>query len=66
LIIGRSSANDLSPFGNRRYVVIELEDPETVAYASDFWKSGYYLVLISVEGLINKLNRSSEKTLETH
>jgi hypothetical protein len=31
LIIGRASASDLSPFGHRRYVVIELEDPETTA-----------------------------------
>lgn len=66
VIIGRTCAADLSPFGNRRYVVIELEDPETAAYAGDFWRNGYYLVLISVEGLVNKLSTAVGKTMETH
>jgi hypothetical protein len=66
VIIGRTSASDLSPFGHRRYVVLEIEDSEAMAYARDCWASGYYLMLISVEGLINKLNRSGEKTVETH
>jgi hypothetical protein len=66
LIIGRTCASDLSPFGHRRYVVIELEDPETTAYARDCWKNGYYLVLISVEGLINKLSRADHKMIGTH
>jgi len=66
LIIGRPLTSDLSPFGNRRYVVIELEDPETAAYAGDYWKTGYYLVLISVEGLVDKLSRAAQKTMETH
>jgi hypothetical protein len=66
LIIGRSFSPDLSPFGNRRYVIIELEDPETTAYTGDCWRNGYYLVLISVEGLVEKLNRAAAKTMETH
>lgn len=66
LMIGRASTSDLSPFGHRRYVVIELEDPETTAYARECWRNGYYLVLISVEGLINKLSRATPKTRRTH
>jgi len=66
VVIGRTAGADLGPFGQRRYVVIELEDPEIAAYARDYWNSGYYLVLISVEGLVGKLNRAAEKTLETH
>ncbi|HEY3303451.1 MAG TPA: hypothetical protein VGL70_07950 [Candidatus Binatia bacterium] len=66
VIIGRTSASDLSPFGNRRYVVIELEDSETTAYAGDSWRNGYYLLLISMEGLVDKLSRASDKTMETH
>jgi len=52
--------------GMPRYVVIELEDPETTAHAGDCWRNGYYLVLISVEGLVDKLTRAAQTTAGTH
>lgn len=44
-------------FGDqRRFVVVGLDDEETHAHSNEGWRSGYYLVLISVDGLKNKLS----------
>jgi hypothetical protein len=53
LVIGRTFSP--SAFGPRYYVAVELDEEASTAYSQEGWKSGYYLVLISVEGLKNKL-----------
>ncbi|HEY2990473.1 MAG TPA: hypothetical protein VGL11_22345 [Candidatus Binatia bacterium] len=66
LIIGRTSASDRSPFSNRQYVVVELEEEETTAHSSEGWRSAYYLVLISAEGLMNKLATAIQNQAAIH
>src|ERR1041385_7889814 len=44
-------------FGDqRRFVIVGLDDEETNAHSNEGWRSGYYLALISVDGLKNKLS----------
>ncbi len=42
--------------GQRRYVIVGLDDEETHAHSGEGWRSGYYLALISVDGLNHKLS----------
>jgi hypothetical protein len=50
----------------RRFVVVGLEDDETTAHSTEGWQSGYYLVLISVDGLRKKLSGSASAEGSTH
>src|ERR1044072_4937870 len=52
--------------GPRRFVVVGLEDEETRAHSAEGWQSGYYLVLISVDGLKDKLSGGSSGEESTH
>jgi hypothetical protein len=52
--------------GPRRFVVVRLEDDETRAHSTEGWQSGYYLVLISVDGLQKKLSGSAPGEGSTH
>jgi hypothetical protein len=52
--------------GQRRFVVVRLDDEETTAHSNEGWKSGYYLVLISVAGLKNKLSGKSRDKEPIH
>ena len=52
--------------GPRRFVVVGLDDDETRAHSNEGWQSGYYLVLISVDGLKNKLSTSRSGEGSTH
>lgn len=52
--------------GPRRFVVVGLDEEETQAHPKEGWRSGYYLVLISVDGLKNKLSGKSRSGGTTH
>jgi len=52
--------------GPRRFVVVGLDDEETRAHSTEGWQSGYYLVLISVDGLKNKLSGGASGEGSTH
>lgn len=47
--------------GRRSYVIVGLDDREAEVHAREDWKSGYYLALISVEGLKNKLTKEPDE-----
>lgn len=52
--------------GPRRFVVVGLDEDETKAHSNEGWQSGYYLVLISVDGLKNKLTGRVSNEGSTH
>jgi hypothetical protein len=52
--------------GPRRFVVVGLDDEETRAHSNEGWRSGYYLVLISVDGLQHKLSNRGRSGGATH
>src|SRR5215467_16297986 len=52
--------------GPRRFVVVGLDEDETRAHSNEGWRSGYYLVLISVDGLQDKLSGQGRSGGTTH
>jgi hypothetical protein len=52
--------------GPRRFVVVGIDEEETKSHSKEGWRSGYYLVLISVDGLKNKLSDKRRSGGMTH
>jgi hypothetical protein len=49
--------NHSGAFGNPRRIFVELKDREAIRFADKGWRSGYYLVLMSVGAMKNKLEK---------
>ncbi|HEX9444131.1 MAG TPA: hypothetical protein VGA73_08415 [Candidatus Binatia bacterium] len=64
LTIGQERAGAFG--GPRNYVVVGLDEGEAAVHSSEDWKSGYYLALISVEGLKNKLTKERDEDRRSH
>ena len=48
-------ANDPGAVGNPRRIFVELKDQEATRFSDKGWRSGYYLVVISVSAVKNKM-----------
>ena len=58
----KRTANDSGPFGNPRHIFVELNDQERTGLSDKSWRSGYYLVLMPVVAVKNKLLEQLDAT----